>query len=205
MENTEREGSDEGDLVNRSTKKVRDSELMKEQQHWMSWIEKKILNYRKRMLSTRRSTNKVFSLGKLSQPFRLMDVENGYFLAKFKNSEAYEKVLRHGHWVIRLLGLLGHMYKRKILREIRGIIGKVAKLEFNTGFGKRVIQRNDYEYLPIVCFLCGHYGHIKEICPRRVMGPDESGEGISENMSEHRQNMGLNIEEAPPNPSTYGP
>ncbi|KAA3484762.1 reverse transcriptase [Gossypium australe] len=37
--------------------------------------------------------NKVCSLWKPFQSFRLMDVENGYFLAKFKNSKDFEKVL----------------------------------------------------------------------------------------------------------------
>ncbi|MBA0603243.1 hypothetical protein Gorai_003396 [Gossypium raimondii] len=121
-----------------------------------------------------------------------MDVENGYFLAKFKNSKAYEK--------IRLPGLLGHMYKRKILREIRGIIGKVAKLDFNTDNGVRG------RFARMIVFVNLDRALIsQEICPRRVMVSDESDEGISENMSEHRQNMGLNIEEAPPNLGTYGP
>ncbi|MBA0739952.1 hypothetical protein Gogos_013177, partial [Gossypium gossypioides] len=36
---------------------------------------------------------------------------------------------------IRLPGLPGHMYKRKILWEIGGMIGRVAKLDFNTDNG----------------------------------------------------------------------
>ncbi|MBA0753008.1 hypothetical protein Gogos_021638, partial [Gossypium gossypioides] len=71
--------------------------------------------------------NKVCSLWKPSQPFHLIDVENGYFLAKFKNSEDFEK----------FPGLPRHMYKRQILREIGGLIGKVEKLSFNTDNGVR--------------------------------------------------------------------
>ncbi|KAH1084179.1 hypothetical protein J1N35_023940 [Gossypium stocksii] len=109
--------------------------------------------------------NKVNSLWKPSQPFRLMDVENGYFLAKFKNPDDYEKALCQGPWEIfgqyltvqpwtmdfnstqpypstvmawiRLFGLSGHMYKRQVLREIGATIGKVAKLDFNTDNGVR--------------------------------------------------------------------
>lgn len=33
---------------------------------------------------------------------------------------------------IRFPGLLGHMYKKKILWEIRELVGKVAKLDLNT-------------------------------------------------------------------------
>ncbi|KAK5841946.1 hypothetical protein PVK06_004272 [Gossypium arboreum] len=83
--------------------------------------------------------NKVTALWKPSQPFNLMNVENGYFLAKFKNPDDYERVLCQGPWVvfgqyltvqpwtidfkplqpylrtvmawIRFPGLFGHMYK----------------------------------------------------------------------------------------------
>ncbi|MBA0697525.1 hypothetical protein Goari_021063 [Gossypium aridum] len=51
----------------------------------------------------------------------LMDIENGFFLAKFVNKIDYEKVL-----------LEGYMYKRKILVEIGGLVGKVTKLDMNT-------------------------------------------------------------------------
>ncbi|KAH1131347.1 hypothetical protein J1N35_002725 [Gossypium stocksii] len=94
-----------------------------------------------------------------------MDVENGCFLAKFKNPDDYEGALCQGPWVvfgqyltvqpwsidfnpiqsypstvmawIRLPGLPGHMYKRQVLREIGATIGKVAKLYFNTDNGVR--------------------------------------------------------------------
>ncbi|MFQ6643133.1 hypothetical protein Gotur_017314 [Gossypium turneri] len=80
-------------------------------------------------------------------------------------------------------GLPGHMYKRKILWEIGEMIGRVAKLDFNTNNGVRgkftrialyinlekalisqvlingALQRIEYEYLPTVCFSYGHYGH----------------------------------------------
>ncbi|MBA0662138.1 hypothetical protein Goklo_006322 [Gossypium klotzschianum] len=40
--------------------------------------------------------NKMYGLWRPSQPFQLMDIENGYFLAKFKNSKYYGKVLTQG-------------------------------------------------------------------------------------------------------------
>ncbi|KAH1091601.1 hypothetical protein J1N35_018858 [Gossypium stocksii] len=133
---------------------------------------------------------------------------------KLLNPGDYEKVLSQGPWTIfgqyltvqpwttdfdpvkpypsvvmtwiRLPGLPGHMYTKKILWEIGGMVGKVAKLDFNTDSkasgshasmaiyinlekplismvlinGK--VQRIQYESLPVVCFSCGRYGHFKE-------------------------------------------
>ncbi|KAH1122997.1 hypothetical protein J1N35_006157 [Gossypium stocksii] len=86
-----------------------------------------------------------------------MDVENDYFLVKFQNAKNYEKVYQ-GPWImfgqnltvqswtldfnpmqpfpsvmmarISLPDLPGIFYKRKILEEIGGLVGKVAKLDF---------------------------------------------------------------------------
>lgn len=44
--------------------------------------------------------NRISNLWKPIQPFQLMDIENGYFLAKFQNNEDYEKVLTQGPWAI---------------------------------------------------------------------------------------------------------
>lgn len=44
--------------------------------------------------------NKVCSLWKSSHEFRLIDVENGYFLAKFQNTVDYERVLCDGPWIV---------------------------------------------------------------------------------------------------------
>ncbi|MBA0723071.1 hypothetical protein Golax_003682 [Gossypium laxum] len=44
--------------------------------------------------------NKVYGLWRPSQPFQLMDIENNYFLAKFKNSKDYGKVLTQGPEII---------------------------------------------------------------------------------------------------------
>ncbi|MBA0833983.1 hypothetical protein Goarm_006387, partial [Gossypium armourianum] len=94
--------------------------------------------------------NKVCSLWKPSQPFRLMDVENGYFLAKFQNLKDFKK----------LLGLLGHMYKRKVLWEIWGTIGKVAKLDFN--MDNEVWGR--FARMAV---------HLKELFPNEVKRPED--------------------------------
>ncbi|MBA0597735.1 hypothetical protein Gorai_007530 [Gossypium raimondii] len=128
---------------------------------------------------------------------------------------------------IKLLGLLGYMYKRKILLEIGGMVGSVVKLDLNTDSRTRgrVIrltvyvslhkplifkvlindkpQRVEYEILPSVCFECGRYGHIKETCPNRPLEKNVETEApqtvlkLVESVTAHEES---NIEE-----QSYGP
>ncbi|PPE00468.1 hypothetical protein GOBAR_DD02518 [Gossypium barbadense] len=96
---------------------------------------------------------------------------------------------------IRLPGLSGFFYKRKILEEIGGLIRKVAKLDFQTDRGSRgklsrmvvfidlekplvtkilvdgKVQRVEFESLPTVCFAYGRFGHVQEACP--AVGPKQ--------------------------------
>lgn len=44
--------------------------------------------------------NKLYGIWRPSKPFQLMNIENGYFLAKFQNSIDYDKVLSQGPWII---------------------------------------------------------------------------------------------------------
>ncbi|KAK5771934.1 hypothetical protein PVK06_048190 [Gossypium arboreum] len=44
--------------------------------------------------------NMLYGIWRPSKPFQLMDIENGYFLAKFQNTEDYDKILSQGPWVI---------------------------------------------------------------------------------------------------------
>ncbi|MBA0843369.1 hypothetical protein Goarm_000566, partial [Gossypium armourianum] len=53
---------------------------------------------------------------------------------------------------IQLLGLLGFLYKRRVLEEISGTIGKL--MEFS---------RVEYESLPTIYFKYENYGHTKNI------------------------------------------
>ncbi|MBA0629084.1 hypothetical protein Godav_023696 [Gossypium davidsonii] len=78
------------------------------------------------------------SLWRPNQPFRLMDIENGYYLAKFQNLGDFEKPYPNMvmAWIW-LPGLPRHMYKRKIIWEIWGMIGRVTKLDFNIDNGVR--------------------------------------------------------------------
>lgn len=112
---------------------------------------------------------------------------------------------------IRLLGLPGFLYKRKILEEIRETIGKVVRLDFNTNsrirghFAKMVVyvnldkplvaqvlmsglhQKVEHEALPMICFTCGTYGHAKELCaspqPDLAVGKDQKGTNLTEAVS----------------------
>ncbi|MBA0706053.1 hypothetical protein Golax_018194 [Gossypium laxum] len=99
---------------------------------------------------------------KPSRSFRLMDVESDY-LEKFQSMEDFEKVLSPGPWIvygkyltvqpwiedfstsqhypstvmawIRLRGLLGHMYKQRILWEIGGMIGRSLRVGLDMRLG----------------------------------------------------------------------
>ncbi|MBA0671861.1 hypothetical protein Goklo_029174 [Gossypium klotzschianum] len=97
---------------------------------------------------------------------------NGILAIDFSNRVNQLLIKDMEHTVIRLPRLPGHMYKRKILWEIRGMIERVAKLDFNIDNGVRgkfarmaiyfnlrkalisqvlingVLQRIEYKYLP---------------------------------------------------------
>ncbi|KAA3468387.1 GroES-like zinc-binding alcohol dehydrogenase family protein [Gossypium australe] len=177
-----------------------------------------------------------------------MDIENGYYLVKLHSTYDYTKVLSQGPWLvygqyltvqpwtkefspsqpfpnivlawIRLPGLPGYLYKKKIIEEIGGLIGKVVRLDLNTNsktrgrFARMVVyinldkpltvevlingmkQRVEYESLPEICFNCGKYGHIKEFCPRLQI------ETTSEKVQ--AENIPLEVEKEGEE-ETYGP
>ncbi|KAK5794663.1 hypothetical protein PVK06_035902 [Gossypium arboreum] len=106
--------------------------------------------------------SRVCSLWSPSKPFHLMYIENG--------------------------GLLGFLYKKKILEEIGETVGKVVRLDLNTDnrtrgrFARMAIyvnlekpliaqvivnglpQKVVYEGLPTICYTCERYGYSKEFC-----------------------------------------
>ncbi|KAL4363545.1 hypothetical protein GQ457_04G013420 [Hibiscus cannabinus] len=91
---------------------------------------------------------------------------------------------------IRLPGLPLTLYKRSFLETIGNQIGSVIKVDFQTDngcrgrFARLAVSLNlrrplvskliingrtqivEYESLPTVCFHCGIYGHLKDICPQ---------------------------------------
>ncbi|KAK5785255.1 hypothetical protein PVK06_039822 [Gossypium arboreum] len=44
--------------------------------------------------------NRLYGIWRPFKLFQLMDIENGYFLAKFQNTVDYDKILSQGPWVI---------------------------------------------------------------------------------------------------------
>ncbi|KAK5843074.1 hypothetical protein PVK06_005505 [Gossypium arboreum] len=108
-------------------------------------------------------------------------------------------------FVIKGRGLMRLLYNRKILEEISDFIGRLVKLNYNTNSRSRgrfaqmavyvnldkplipqilvngTVQRVQYEALPLICFGCGRYGHIKALCPHFVDNldhPMEKGGGV---------------------------
>ncbi|MBA0583466.1 hypothetical protein Gorai_014321 [Gossypium raimondii] len=66
---------------------------------------------------------------------------------------------------IRLPGLPGFIYKRRILKAIGGMVLVNGE-----------IQYVEYEALLTICFFCGKYGQVKYICPSLAMDSvSESG------------------------------
>ena len=43
-------------------------------------------------------------------------------------------------------------------------------------FSDGKIQKVKYESLPHICFLCGKYGHFRELCPERSL--DDNSQGV---------------------------
>ncbi|MBA0732557.1 hypothetical protein Gogos_016638, partial [Gossypium gossypioides] len=99
--------------------------------------------------------NHIISLWRPSQPFRLMNVENGYYL------------------ILEEIGnLVGQVVKLdvKIDSESRG---QFARMVLSIDLGKPLtsqvlingrMQQVEFEILPTVCFSCGKYGHPKSSC-----------------------------------------
>ncbi|KAL4354245.1 hypothetical protein GQ457_06G016820 [Hibiscus cannabinus] len=91
---------------------------------------------------------------------------------------------------IRLPGLPITCYKRSLLESIGSCIGSVVKIDFHSDNGSRgrfarmaikinlrnplvsklvingKVQLVEYESLPVVCFGCGMYGHVQDLCPK---------------------------------------
>ncbi|KAK5824300.1 hypothetical protein PVK06_019071 [Gossypium arboreum] len=111
--------------------------------------------------------NRILSLWKPVNSIRLIDTTNGYFFVKFQAVEDYNRVLSQ--------------------EAIGRLIGKVVKLDVQTDnqtrgrFARLVVYINlekplisyvngavqciEYEALSTICFACGKYGHVKDMCP----------------------------------------
>ncbi|MBA0752987.1 hypothetical protein Gogos_019972, partial [Gossypium gossypioides] len=113
-------------------------------------------------------------------------------------------------------GLSRFMFKRSILKAVGGLVGKVAKLDFNTdsktggGFARMIVfvdldrplvsqvlvngelQWVEYEALPTICFSYEKYGHTKEMCSSPTMTTNSEKGGGLENSSLGSRFMVLN-------------
>ncbi|XP_039049545.1 uncharacterized protein LOC120190550 [Hibiscus syriacus] len=109
--------------------------------------------------------NRIQSLWNPAGKPLVVDLENDYFLVRFKNEEDYSRVLMGGPWMIygsylivqpwgrlfstledhpsqiiawvRLPGLHYRYYTRSLFRILTGVIGKVVRVDYNTSDGKR--------------------------------------------------------------------
>ncbi|KAL4369386.1 hypothetical protein GQ457_05G024870 [Hibiscus cannabinus] len=109
--------------------------------------------------------NKLYEIWKPSQAFKLMDIENDYFLVMFRSRTNYLHVLATGPWLIfgyyisvepwtedftttqphpsyiitwiRLSGLPVTLYKHSLITELGECIGRVLKLDYQTETGQR--------------------------------------------------------------------
>ncbi|KAA3480192.1 leucine-rich repeat receptor-like protein kinase PEPR2 [Gossypium australe] len=152
--------------------------------------------------------NRILNLWKPTKSFHLMEITNGIlkiiivltqdpwiifaqyltvqsWTQTFNPAQPYPSVVMA--W-IRLSGLPGYLYKRKIIEAIGGLIGKVVKLDLQTDNRTRgqfarlavfinldkplvsqvLVESAVQRALPTVCFSCGKYGHVKELCPSVV-------------------------------------
>ncbi|MBA0732943.1 hypothetical protein Gogos_017002, partial [Gossypium gossypioides] len=74
-----------------------------------------------------------------------MDIENGYFLAKFQNVDDYDKVLTQGPWIV---------------------YGQYLTIQPWTNDFSPLVE---YDFLPVIRFSCCKYGHNKDMCTTVVM------------------------------------
>ncbi|GMI87739.1 hypothetical protein HRI_002443200 [Hibiscus trionum] len=108
---------------------------------------------------------------------------------------------------IRLPGLPATLYKRSLITAIGECIGPVKRIDYQTEhdqrgrFARMVVQIDlrkplisnllingnvqivEYEALPVICFGCGLYGHLKDSCP------DARTEGASVPQTEKQQSV----------------
>ncbi|KAL4354895.1 hypothetical protein GQ457_06G021910 [Hibiscus cannabinus] len=108
---------------------------------------------------------KIHDLWKPASEIKLMDIENGYFLATFRSHNDFLTVLADGPWTIfrhylivepwspdfspsqpfpskvvawiRLPGLPATLYKRSLIEEIGNCIGHVVRIDYQTESGCR--------------------------------------------------------------------
>ncbi|XP_052876232.1 uncharacterized protein LOC128282060 [Gossypium arboreum] len=107
---------------------------------------------------------------------------------------------------IHVLSLLGVFYKRSVLRAIGELVGKVFKIVLQTD--KRVrgqfakvqvanrIHRVEYESLPMICYSCSTYGHMRENCAKvhNTESMEEESDMANENLVRMKQQLEISTQ-----------
>ncbi|KAJ4839687.1 hypothetical protein Tsubulata_032272 [Turnera subulata] len=150
-----------------------------------SWKRAVILKVLGRNVGYMALKNKLQSLWKPTGPYRVIDIENNYFVARFANDMDYENVLLNGPWLP-----LGR-YHSRILCTLGDLVGRTVKIDQNTAKSRRgrlakvavaidlkkpvkdtvILQKEEikvsYEGLPLICQSCDLIGHNPLLCPTR--------------------------------------
>ncbi|CAL9017993.1 unnamed protein product [Prunus brigantina] len=133
-------------------------------------------------------------MGMIKGPWKLIDLENGFFIVRFVLEEDMKAILCGGPWV-RIIGLHVEWFRPEAMLRIGDLLGTTFKVNSNTvaqvrGKYARVcveidltqplkafVQVEDnwfgleYEGIHLVCFACGCYGHNKNVCPSVIKAP----------------------------------
>ncbi|KAH9762496.1 DUF4283 domain-containing protein [Citrus sinensis] len=156
---------------------------------WQSTVVVKLLG---RSIGYKVLCNRLEALWNMSHGFFVIDLENNYFLVRFKRDSNAQHVLTQGPWIvlghyltvqpwslhfdsvnekissvvawIRLPGMPLHYYHKKVLR----LLGQFLL--------DSKIQKVEYESLPTICFECGIYGYLISSCQKKI-----ANEGMSSN------------------------
>ncbi|KAE8693615.1 hypothetical protein F3Y22_tig00110796pilonHSYRG00006 [Hibiscus syriacus] len=140
--------------------------------------------------------NKFYDLWKPSQPFRLMDIENDYFLVSLRTRSDFLTALSDGTWTIFRHYLIvepwssdfssSQLFPRRIVAWIR--LSRLPRGSGKTLTSKLLINGHiqivEHESLPTICFSCGRYEHVKDICPENTIEDQQEYDALKEQVTE---------------------
>ncbi|KAL4340729.1 hypothetical protein GQ457_08G018760 [Hibiscus cannabinus] len=116
--------------------------------------------------------NRIRSLWNPRGDVALIDLENGYYLARFAVAEDVSRVLTDGPWLVYGSYLTVQPWSRDFSTELDHP-DKIVVWARLPGLPYRyytkidgVFQKVEYEGLPMICYSCGRYGHTDDSCQR---------------------------------------